>query len=202
MIDLNNSGFSFILASQSPRRQMLLHETGLEFKVLVKPTTEEYPVHLKGEEIAVYVSRQKSMQFDFNELPDNTLLITADTIVWLNNETIGKPSSANEAIQMLHKLSGRKHMVSTGVCFRTKDLFHSFHVNTDVYFRELEDHEINYYVDKYKPFDKAGAYGIQEWIGYIGVERIDGSYFNVMGFPVQQIYTELKKFIASHPGNQ
>lgn len=202
MIDLNKSGFNFILGSQSPRRQLLLHETGLEFSVLVKPTTEEYPLHLKAEQIAIYVSRQKSMQFNFDELPENSLLITADTIVWLDNETIGKPSSPNEAIQMLHKLSGRKHMVATGVCFRTRDSFHSFHVNTDVYFRDLEDHEINYYVDKFKPFDKAGAYGIQEWIGYIGVERIDGSYFNVMGFPVQQVYSELKEFIASHNQDQ
>jgi septum formation protein len=153
---------------------------------------------LKAEEIAVYVSKEKAMQFDFSELPHNTLLITADTIVWLDNETIGKPGDAAEAKRMLTKLSGKKHMVATGICFRTIDRFHSFFVNTDVYFRDLEDHEINYYVDNYKPFDKAGAYGIQEWIGYIGVERIDGSYFNVMGFPVQQIYTELKKFIELH----
>lgn len=198
MIDLNSSGFRFILASQSPRRQFLLHETGLKFEVQVKPTDEEFPAHLKAEEIALFVSKHKAMQFDFNELPSNTLLITADTIVWLDNETIGKPTDAADAKLMLRKLSGRKHMVSTGVCFRTRDLFHSFNVNTDVYFRHLEDHEIEYYVDNYKPFDKAGAYGVQEWIGYVGVERIEGSYYNVMGLPVQRVYVELKKFIESH----
>lgn len=198
MIDLNNSGFRFILASQSPRRQFLLHETGLEFEVQVKPTDEEFPSNLEAEEIALFVSRHKAMQFDFNELPGNALVITADTIVWLDNETIGKPIDAADAKLMLRKLSGRKHMVSTGVCFRTKDLFHSFFVNTDVYFRHLEDHEIDYYVDNYKPFDKAGAYGVQEWIGYVGVERIEGSYFNVMGLPVQRVYVELKKFLELH----
>jgi septum formation protein len=198
MIDLNNSGFRFILASQSPRRQFLLHETGLEFEIQVKPTDEVFPDHLKAEEIALYVSKHKAMQFDFNELPSNALLITADTIVWLDNETIGKPVDAADAKLMLKKLSGRKHMVSTGVCFRTKDYFHSFHVNTDVYFRHLHDHEIEYYVEKYKPFDKAGAYGVQEWIGYVGVERIEGSYYNVMGLPVQRVYVELKHFIESH----
>lgn len=198
MIDLNNSGFHFILASQSPRRQFLLKETGLKFEVLVKPTSEEFPPQLQAEEIALHICKIKSMQFDFTELPQNALVITADTIVWLDNETIGKPVDADEAKLILAKLSGRKHLVATGVCFRTKDLNHSFYVNTDVYFRQLEQNEIDYYVENYKPFDKAGAYGIQEWIGYIGVERIDGSYFNVMGFPVQQIYTELKKFIELH----
>ena len=198
MIDLNNSGFHIILASQSPRRQFLLHETGLKFDVIVKPTEENYPKELKAEEIALYVSRQKAMEFNFNELPANSLIITADTIVWLDNESIGKPSDENEAKQMLRKLSGKKHVVSTGVCFRTREMFHSFYVNTDVFFRNLEDHEIEYYVHNYKPLDKAGAYGVQEWIGYVGVEKIEGSYYNVMGLPVQRVYVELKKFLEDH----
>ncbi|MGE5382559.1 MAG: Maf family nucleotide pyrophosphatase [Omnitrophica WOR_2 bacterium] len=198
MVDLNNSGFRFILASQSPRRQFLLHETGLDFDVIVKPTEEDYPDGLKAEEIALHVSRNKAMQFNFKELPVNSLIITADTIVWLDNESIGKPTSADDAKQMLGKLSGRMHVVSTGVCFRTNTRFHSFFVNTNVFFRVLNTQEIEYYVENYKPFDKAGAYGVQEWIGYVGVERIEGSYFNVMGLPVQRVYVELKKFIESH----
>lgn len=198
MIDLNNSGFHFILASQSPRRQFLLHETGLEFEVIVKSTDETHPLHLAAEEIALHVSKGKADAFNFDELPENALLITADTIVWLDGESIGKPTSVEDAKEMLSKLSGKKHVVSTGVCFKTAEKFHSFHVNTDVYFRPLESSEIDYYIENYKPFDKAGAYGVQEWIGYVGVEKIVGSYYNVMGLPVQRVYVELKKFIESH----
>ncbi len=196
MIDLNHSGYHFILASQSPRRHFLLTETGLDFEVLVKPTDETYPDGLVCEEIALYVSKVKAEVFDFDQLPQNTLLITADTIVWLEGECIGKPVDARDARLMLAKLSGKKHTVATGVCLRTHDRFHSFYVNTDVYFRKLETAEIDYYVDKFKPLDKAGAYGVQEWIGYVGVERIEGSYFNVMGLPVQRLYCELKQFIS------
>ena len=199
MIHLNNSGYHFILGSQSPRRQFLLHETGLDFEVLVKPIVEIFPANLKAEEIALYVSKEKAMVFDLNELPDKSLIITADTIVWFDDKKFGKPLSHTEAKTMLQKLSGRKHVVSTGVCFRTIDRLHTFYVNTDVYFRNLEEDEIDYYIDTFKPYDKAGAYGIQEWIGYVGVERIDGSYFNVMGLPVQRVYAELQKFI-NHQG--
>jgi len=199
MIHLNNSGYHFILGSQSPRRQFLLHETGLNFEVLVKPIVEIFPANLKAEEIALYVSKEKAMVFDLNELPDKSLIITADTIVWFDDKKFGKPLSHTEAKTMLQKLSGRKHVVSTGVCFRTIDRLHTFYVNTDVYFRNLEEDEIDYYIDTFKPYDKAGAYGIQEWIGYVGVERIDGSYFNVMGLPVQRVYAELQKFI-NHQG--
>jgi len=135
MIDLNNSGFHIILASQSPRRQFLLKEVGLNFEVIVKPTDEYHPLHLQGEEIALFVSRHKAMQIDFSELPANALVITADTTVWLNGEVINKPADLNDAKAMLRKLSGNKHMVSTGVCFRTAREFHSFYVNTDVWFR-------------------------------------------------------------------
>jgi septum formation protein len=173
-----------------------LGEIGLKFDIQVKSTDETYPADLQCEEIALYVSKVKSEAFDFNELPGNALVITADTIVWLDGECIGKPFDESDAKEMLGKLSGKKHTVATGVCFKTKDRFHSFFVNTDVYFRQLEQAEIDYYVDKFKPLDKAGAYGIQEWIGYVGVERIDGSYFNVMGLPVQRLYCELKQFIS------
>lgn len=198
MINLNNSGFRIILASQSPRRQFLLHETGLEFEVLVKPTDESFPPELKAHEIAQYVSVQKAMAFNFDELSSDTLLITADTIVLLDGKIIGKPADSIEAKEILTRLSGRNHTVCTGICFRTAKKIHSFYVNTEVYFRELEEHEIDYYIEHYKPFDKAGAYGVQEWIGYVGVERIEGSYFNVMGLPVQRVYIELKKFMESH----
>jgi len=197
MKDLNNSGYHFILASQSPRRQFLLGEIGLDFDILVKSIDETYPEHLLCEEIALHVSRVKADAFNFDELPVNSLIITADTIVWLDGECIGKPDDEVHAIEMLGKLSGKRHTVSTGVCLRTRTMEHSFFVNTDVLFRILDPEEIEYYVQTYKPFDKAGAYGIQEWIGYIGVERIEGSYFNVMGLPVQRLYCELKKFVSN-----
>lgn len=197
MTDLNNSGYHFILASQSPRRQMLLKELNLDFEILVKPTDEFYPQHLQREAIALYVSKKKAAAFDPSSLGDKTLVITADTIVWLNGECIGKPENEEDAIQMLTKLSGNVHSVYTGVCLLTRERFHSFSVCTDVYFKKLSPEEITYYVSHYKPFDKAGAYGIQEWIGYIGIERIEGSYYNVMGLPVQRLYCELKKFLAA-----
>ncbi len=196
MIDINNSGYKIILASKSPRRHFLLKETGINFDVMVKSTDEEYPLHLKTEEIALWVSVHKANAFNFVELPTNALLITADTIVSVEGQIIGKPENHEDARRMLRLLSGKSHTVITGVTFRTTQKIHSFHVNTTVWFRELNDDEIDYYIDKYKPYDKAGAYGIQEWIGYIGVEKIDGSFYNVMGLPVQKVYTELQKFIT------
>ncbi|HOI86680.1 MAG TPA: Maf family nucleotide pyrophosphatase [Lentimicrobium sp.] len=193
---LSNFPFRVILASQSPRRQMLLKETGLDFEIQVKPTAEDYPEGLQREEIALYVSRKKAEAFDLSEYGENTLLITADTIVWLNGECIGKPGDEKEAVQMLSKLSGNMHTVSTGVCLVSLNKYREFYVNTDVYFRKLKDEEIAYYVETWRPFDKAGAYGIQEWIGYVGVDRIEGSYFNVMGLPVQRLYCELRSFVA------
>ncbi len=193
---LSNFPFRVILASQSPRRQMLLKETGLDFEIQVKPTAEDYPEGLQREEIALYVSRKKAEAFDLSEYGENTLLITADTIVWLNGECIGKPGDEKEAVQMLSKLSGNMHTVSTGVCLVSLNKYREFYVNTDVYFRKLKDEEIAYYVETWRPFDKAGAYGIQEWIGYVGVNRIEGSYFNVMGLPVQRLYCELRSFVA------
>ncbi|MDY0342981.1 MAG: Maf family nucleotide pyrophosphatase [Lentimicrobium sp.] len=195
MNHLNNSPYHIILASQSPRRQMLLAEAGIKFEVRVIPTAETYPESLDRDEIAMYIAGKKADAFDFDKLPEKALIITADTIVWLNGESIGKPADALEAKAMLHKLSGNTHIVSTGVCLKTADKVRLFYVNTAVTFRTLTQDEISFYVEKYKPFDKAGAYGVQEWIGYVGVERIEGSYTNVMGLPVQRVYVELKNFI-------
>lgn len=195
MNPLGNYPYHIILASQSPRRQMLLAETGVKFEVRVIPTAETYPDSLGRDEIAIYIAGKKADAFDFDELPENTLIIAADTIVWLNGESIGKPADAAEAVAMLHKLSGNTHIVSTGVCLKTADKMKSFYVNTAVSFRKLTKKEISFYVEKYKPYDKAGAYGIQEWIGYVGVEHIEGSYTNVIGLPVQRVYLELINLI-------
>lgn len=192
MLDL--SGYNIILASNSPRRQELL--SGLEFNYEVKTLPdidESFPPSLKGEEIAKYIAKEKADAYK-NNIERDTLLITADTIVLLGNKVYGKPKDESDAKQMLHELSGNTHQVVTGVCITTKLKQHVFSVSSEVRFAQLEDEEINHYVSKYKPFDKAGAYGIQEWIGYIAVEYISGSYFNIMGLPVQRLYQELKKF--------
>lgn len=189
----NLNGYHIILASQSPRRRHLLRELGIPFEAISLEIDETYPNHLKREEIALYLAEEKAKAFPSSAFNNRTLLITADTIVWLDGHTIGKPANREEAIDQLKVLSGRKHEVITAVCLRTQATFHSFYCCTDVYFNELTDNEIVYYVDTFHPMDKAGAYGIQEWIGYIGIRRIDGSYFNVMGLPVQRLYEELKR---------
>jgi len=186
--------YTIILASKSPRRQQLLKGLEITFSIQPKDVEEIYPENLAGEQIAVYLSELKARAFDFSILPENTLLITADTIVYLDNVVIGKPKNFDDAVQMLSTLSGKKHQVITGVCLKTKDVSHSFYAKSDVYFRHLEMDEIQHYVRQYKPYDKAGAYGIQEWIGYTGIERIEGSFYNVMGLPIQKLYTELLKF--------
>ncbi len=183
---------TLVLASQSPRRQELIRELGLDFVVRTKDgLDEDYSSSLKVEEIPVFLAEKKAKAFA-DELKDNEILITADTIVWCNNEVLEKPEDRAHAIEMIGKLSGRAHQVLTGVCIRYGNTKHSFVSTSDVYFKELTDSEIEYYVDNYEPYDKAGAYGIQEWIGYIGIERIDGSFYNVMGLPVQRLYEELK----------
>lgn len=189
----NLNGYHIILASQSPRRRHLLKELGVPFEAISLEIDETYPVHFQREEIAMYLAEQKARAFPTSAFNNRTLLITADTIVWLEDHTIGKPASREEAIAQLKMLSGKKHEVITAVCLRTHAIFHSFYCCTDVYFNELTDNEIVYYVDSFQPMDKAGAYGIQEWIGYIGISRIDGSYFNVMGLPLQRLYEELKR---------
>ena len=182
-----------ILASKSPRRQELLKGLGIDFEVKTKEVEEVYPNHLKKQEVALYLSELKSAAFE-KEIKANELVITSDTIVCINDQILGKPSGIEEAKAMLHQLSGKKHEVITAVTLLSKEKKHSFFVSTSVYFKELTSEEIDYYVTNYQPFDKAGSYGIQEWIGYIGIEKIEGSYFNVVGLPVHQLYEELLKF--------
>lgn len=189
------NAFDIILASKSPRRQQLLSGIGINFRTVNHLEMEEvYPAVLRGEEIPVYLAQAKAAFYQ-SLIERNTLLITADTIVWLENEVIGKPFGEEDAIEMLMKLSGNMHEVFTGVCIKTATQERVFHAVSKVFFRKLSEDEIRYYVNGYKPFDKAGAYGVQEWIGYVGVERIEGSYFNVMGLPVQKLYCELLKLI-------
>jgi septum formation protein len=193
-IDKLNS-FDIILASKSPRRQHLMSELGLNFRVIHHIDMEEvYPAVLRAEEIPVYLASCKAACYEYL-LERNTVLITADTIVWLENEVIGKPVDSEDAVEMLLRLSGCMHEVFTGVCIKTMTVETVFHASSRVFFRSFTEEEIRYYVNKCKPLDKAGAYGVQEWIGYVGVERIEGSYFNVMGLPVQQLYCELLKLI-------
>ncbi|UKK50161.1 Maf-like protein [Prevotella sp. E13-17] len=190
----NLQKYHIVLASNSPRRRELLGGLGLPFEVKVlKDIDESYPPTLPVGEIAQYISNKKAEAYQAVMAPDD-LIITADTVVIAGDEVMGKPHDACDARRMLHKLSNCSHQVTTGVCLMTNEKKRSFSVTTDVTFKQLSDDEINYYVEKYRPFDKAGAYGIQEWIGYIGVTGLSGSYFNVMGLPVQRIYTELESF--------
>ena len=182
-----------ILASKSPRRQQLLKDLGWSFTILTKDIDESFPPHLHRQEVALYLCEHKANAFK-DELTDNTLVITADTIVCLDNQIINKPEDAEDAKRMLRLLSGRKHDVFTGVCISSKEKSKSFYVMSSVYFKTLSDDEIDYYITNYKPFDKAGAYGIQEWIGFIGIEKIEGSYFNVMGLPVKELYETVMNF--------
>lgn len=187
-----NLDYHIILASNSPRRKELLSGLGLEYEVRTMPDIDEsYPDTLEGEEIPVYISSQKASAY-LNALKDNELLITADTIVWLDGRVLGKPVDEADAHQMLRDLSGHTHQVITGVTLATTTFQRSFASVSQVTFAHLAEEEIKYYVSHYHPMDKAGSYGVQEWIGFIGVERIEGSYFNVMGLPVQRLYKELK----------
>jgi septum formation protein len=190
--DINR--YRIILASRSPRRQQLLYELGLKFEVVTRSWTEKYPRHLKGAKIALYVAGGKAKAFQ-SEVKDNEIVITADTIVWCNNKVLGKPVSTADARKILHEISGNTHEVITGVCLLSAVKQTSFFSSTKVTFNELSDEEIEYYISNFNPYDKAGAYGIQEWIGIAACSRIEGSYFNVMGLPVEQVYRELQKFI-------
>lgn len=190
----NLSKYKIVLASGSPRRKELLAGLGLEFSVFcLKDIDESYPADLNAADVAGYISGKKADAYR-QIIHDNELFITADTVVVSGNRILGKPTDRQNAIEMLQALSGKEHQVITGVTLVSAERRASFSVTTDVRFRTLTDEEIEYYVDNYRPFDKAGAYGIQEWIGYIGVESISGSYFNVMGLPVQRLYRELKKW--------
>ena len=192
MLD-NISKYKIVLASNSPRRKELLGGLGVKFEVrTLSGIDESYPEDLRGEDIPKYISGKKAEAY-CAVMADDELIITADTIVYDNEMVLGKPKDDADAKRMLRQSSGHAHDVITGVSIVTKEKTVQFASTSKVYFSELTDEEIDYYVDNYKPFDKAGAYGIQEWIGYVGVTRIEGSYFNVMGLPVQRLYTELKR---------
>ena len=192
MLD-NLNKYKVVLASNSPRRKELLSGLGIEYTVRTMPDVDEsFPDSLKGEEIPAYIANEKAKAYQ-SIMKEDELVITADTIVWIDGQVLGKPETKMEAVNMLKTLSGRKHQVITGVCLTTIEWQKSFTATTDVTFAELTDEEIEYYVHHYSPMDKAGAYGVQEWIGFIGVQKIDGSYFNVMGLPIQRLYGELKK---------
>lgn len=181
------------LASNSPRRRELLDGLGIDYEVSVLPGIDEsYPDSLQGEEIPTYIAREKAEAYRAS-LASDDLLITADTIVCIDGQVLGKPADEADACRMLHRLAGKTHRVITGVCLTTAATQRTFAAVTEVTFAPLTDDEITYYVSHYHPLDKAGAYGIQEWIGFVGVSSISGSYFNVMGLPVQRLYQELKK---------
>lgn len=189
----NIENFQLILASKSPRRQQLLGDLGLSFEVITLDVDESFPDNMPVNEVAAFLAEKKAAAFSA-EITGNQLIITADTIVAQGGFVLNKPDNTDQAREMLRILSGKKHEVITGVCLLSKSKKVVFSAKTDVWFKELSEEEISYYIEHYKPFDKAGAYGIQEWIGYIGIYRIDGSYFNVMGLPVQQLYTQLANF--------
>tara|TARA_R110002050_G_scaffold11203_2_gene38076 strand:+ start:692 stop:1270 length:579 start_codon:yes stop_codon:yes gene_type:complete len=183
--------YNIILASKSPRRQQFLKDLELPFMVQLKEIEEIYPTELQGTEITDYLADLKSKPFI--NLKENDLLITSDTIVWLDKKALGKPKDKSDAIRILQKISGKMHQVITSVSLKGASFQKIFNDTTNVYFKKLTIDEITYYVENNKPYDKAGSYGIQEWIGFIGIEKIEGSYFNVMGLPVQKLYKELMK---------
>jgi len=189
-----NNGYKIILASNSPRRRELLAGLGLPFEVKVLDGIDEsYPSSLRSSEVAQYIAEKKADAYR-DVIGPREIIITADTVVIVGDDILGKPADEADAERMLHEISGRTHQVTTGVCLLTSDRRQSFSVTTDVTFKELSDDEVRYYVSRYHPFDKAGAYGIQEWIGYIGVTSLRGSYYNVMGLPVQRIHATLTQW--------
>ena len=194
MLQQHLNKYQIILASKSPRRSQLLKELGLGFTIESKSTEEIYPEGLGNLQIATYLSELKAVPFKEKIKNTNKLVITADTIVCVGKNVLGKPNDRAEAIAMLEKLSGKSHQVISGVTIMDANKSRSFAVSTEVFFKTLATTEIEFYVDHFKPFDKAGAYGIQEWIGMTGIEKIEGSYFNVVGLPVQRLYTELMAF--------
>ena len=191
----NLKKYKVILASNSPRRKELLSGLGIDYEVRTLPDVDEsYPESLQGADIPLYISKEKADAYRALLQPGE-LMITADTIVWLDGRVLGKPKDREDALCMLRDMSGRTHEVFTGVCITTTDWQRSFAAQTEVRFAQLTEEEITYYVDRYQPMDKAGSYGVQEWIGFIGVENISGSYFNIMGLPVQRLYRELKAIV-------
>ena len=194
MLNEKLKNYSIILASGSPRRQQFFKELDIHVDIRLKPVKEEYPQRLSHFEISDYLAQLKALPLQ-NELKDNDILITSDTIVWHNNKALGKPKDSAEAFQMIKSLSNATHEVITSVCFTSKTFQKTVNSTTKVTFKALTDDEINYYINTCKPFDKAGAYGIQEWIGQIGVTKIEGSYFNVMGLPTHLVYKTLLDFV-------
>ncbi len=187
------SDIDVVLGTKSPRRHQLLKALDIPFTIITKEVEETYPDELENEEIPIYLAELKAAAFD-GKLADKQLLITCDTVVFLHGELIGKPKNEEDAKAMLNKLSDDTHVVISGVCLKSKGKQHSFYEKTRVHFNPLFPHEIDYYINQYHPLDKAGSYGIQEWIGYIGVNKIEGCYYNVMGLPLQRLYKELLKF--------
>ena len=194
MINKRLEGFHLVLASASPRRQYLLKELGLDFEIITTSVKEEYPAGLSPSEVALFLAELKAASFDTDRMNQKSILIAADTIVVLGDEILGKPGNHDEAVIMLKKLSGKKHDVITAVCLKSKKKKKAFHVQSSVYFKELSLEEIEYYIRNFQPFDKAGGYGVQEWIGYIGISKIEGSFFNIMGLPVKELYEVLLTF--------
>jgi septum formation protein len=186
-----------ILASSSPRRQELMKGLGIKFTILIREVEEVWPQGMPIREIPSFLADLKADAFSMDEFADGAILITADTVVILDGQVLGKPRDRQDAIEILSKLSGAKHEVITGVCLRSKERSSAFDVCSEVWFRKFSKDEIEWYVDTYSPFDKAGAYGVQEWIGYAGIERINGSFYNVMGLPTQRLYLELEKLIEA-----
>ena len=186
--------YRFILASQSPRRRELLEQFGMEFSTQVRPVDESFPESMSPSEAAEYLAQKKGNAFKQKELPEKTMVITADTVVAIDGEILGKPSNQAHARQMLKKLSGKPHEVITGVLLKTAGREVVFSATTNVYFKNLSLAEIDFYIREFKPFDKAGAYGIQEWIGFAAIEHIEGSYFNVVGLPVHALYQKLAEW--------
>ncbi len=193
---LYNDLFSYtiILNSRSPRRKRLLEDMGFNICVVKTQTEESYPDNLAIEEIPVFLAEKKGRAYT-EQIREKEILLSSDTMVFLDDEALGKPQSKQEAIAMLQKLSGRKHYVISGCNLRTKDKSISFYEKTDVFFKPLSFQEIEYYVNKYEPLDKAGAYGIQEWIGMIGIEKIEGDFYNVMGLPTVSLFQKLKEIL-------
>ena len=190
---LNNFFFNIILGSSSPRRNELLKSLGFDFVINPSNADEDYPLNLKGHEIPVFLAKKKASSFN-GVLTETDLLITADTIVWCEGEIFNKPINFEAGKLMLQTLSGKMHEVFTAVCLKSANKQIIFYDATKVYFKKFTNEEIEYYLNKYKPYDKAGSYGVQEWIGYIGIEKIEGSFYNVMGLPVKKLHEELMKF--------
>lgn len=194
MIKEKLKNYHIILASGSPRRQLFFKDLGIDFEIRLKPVKEDYPSYLKHFEISDYLAQLKAEPFK-QELKDHDILITSDTIVWKNNQALGKPLNEVDAFNILKAINDGTHEVISSVCFTTKTTQKTIHDITKVTFKHLSDEEIKYYIKTFKPFDKAGAYGIQEWIGQIGVTKIEGSYFNVMGLPVHMVYQILSEIV-------